>query len=162
MKIDFVSDVACPWCAVGLHALEEALRLKDRFGGRVTMLCMGPPQAEDALRKCVSFGATDAILITDRALGNARSAADSAAVRGRPFVLTPVGANTDYAAFTMHLGVSALHVAYRNTVEKIRTSYDDLQRDFARHGITFRDPEAQIERGIGAAGVSRAQLGIGL
>ena len=53
-------------------------------------------------------------------------------------------------------------VAYRNTVEKIRTSYDDLQRDFARHGITFRDPEAQIERGIGAAGVSRAQLGIGL
>ena len=26
MKIDFVSDVACPWCAVGLHALEEALR----------------------------------------------------------------------------------------------------------------------------------------
>jgi predicted DsbA family dithiol-disulfide isomerase len=26
MKIDFVSDVACPWCAVGLHSLEEALR----------------------------------------------------------------------------------------------------------------------------------------
>jgi predicted DsbA family dithiol-disulfide isomerase len=26
LKIDFVSDVACPWCAVGLHALEEALR----------------------------------------------------------------------------------------------------------------------------------------
>ena len=41
-----------------LFALEEALRLKDQFGGRVTMLCMGPPQAEDALRKCISFGAT--------------------------------------------------------------------------------------------------------
>lgn len=54
-------------------------------------------------------------------------------------------------------------VAYRNTVEKIRTSYDDLQRDFARHGITFRDPEEhRLDRGIGAAGVSRAQLGIGL
>ena len=26
MKIDFVSDVACPWCAVGLYSLEEALR----------------------------------------------------------------------------------------------------------------------------------------
>ena len=25
MKIDFVSDVACPWCAVGLHSLEKAL-----------------------------------------------------------------------------------------------------------------------------------------
>ena len=32
LKIDFVSDVACPWCAVGLSALEEALR---RLGGEV-------------------------------------------------------------------------------------------------------------------------------
>src|SRR6266704_5171158 len=54
-----------------LFALEEALRLKDQFGGRVTMLCMGPPQAEDALRKCISFGATDAILVTDRAFAGA-------------------------------------------------------------------------------------------
>ena len=54
-------------------------------------------------------------------------------------------------------------VAYRNTVDKIRASYDDLQRDFSRHGITFRDPEeARTERHLGAAGVSRAQLGIGL
>jgi NTE family protein len=55
-------------------------------------------------------------------------------------------------------------VAYRNTVDKIRTSYDDLQRDFGRHGITFRDPEeASTQRGvITSAGVSRAQLGIGL
>ena len=33
-----------------LFALEEALRLKDKFGGKVTMLCMGPPQAEPALK----------------------------------------------------------------------------------------------------------------
>lgn len=32
MKIDFVSDVSCPWCAIGLHALEEAL---GRLGGEV-------------------------------------------------------------------------------------------------------------------------------
>ena len=54
-----------------LFALEEALRLKDQFGGRVTMLCMGPPQAEDSLRKCISFGATDAVLVTDRAFAGA-------------------------------------------------------------------------------------------
>lgn len=54
-------------------------------------------------------------LVTARALGNARNAADSAAVRARPFVLSPIGANTDYAAFAMHLGVTSLHVAYRNT-----------------------------------------------
>lgn len=63
-----------------LFALEEALRLKDKFGGRVTTLCMGPPQAEDALRKCISFGATDAILVTDRAFAGADTLATSYAL----------------------------------------------------------------------------------
>jgi electron transfer flavoprotein beta subunit len=63
-----------------LFALEEALRLKDKFGGRVTMLCMGPPQAEDALRKCISFGATDAILVTDRSFAGADTLATSYAL----------------------------------------------------------------------------------
>jgi electron transfer flavoprotein beta subunit len=63
-----------------LFALEEALRLKDRFGGRVTALCMGPPQAEESLRKCVSFGATDAILVTDRAFAGADTLATSYAL----------------------------------------------------------------------------------
>ncbi|MBI3369867.1 MAG: electron transfer flavoprotein subunit beta/FixA family protein [Burkholderiales bacterium] len=63
-----------------LFALEEALRLKDRFGGRVTALCMGPPQAEESLRKCISFGATDAILVTDRAFAGADTLATSYAL----------------------------------------------------------------------------------
>jgi len=63
-----------------LFALEEALRLKDQFGGRVTVLCMGPPQAEDSLRKCVSFGADDAILVTDRAFAGADTLATSYAL----------------------------------------------------------------------------------
>ncbi len=63
-----------------LFALEEALRLKDQFGGRVTALCMGPPQAEEALRKCVSFGATDAVLVTDRAFAGADTLATSYAL----------------------------------------------------------------------------------
>jgi electron transfer flavoprotein beta subunit len=63
-----------------LFALEEALRLKDRFGGRVTVLCMGPPQAEESLRKCISFGATDAILVTDRAFAGADTLATSYAL----------------------------------------------------------------------------------
>ncbi len=54
-------------------------------------------------------------------------------------------------------------VAYRNTVDKIRASYDDLQRDFARHGIMFRDPEERRGERFGQSpGVSPAQLGIGL
>ncbi|MPW18822.1 Electron transfer flavoprotein beta-subunit [Paraburkholderia piptadeniae] len=63
-----------------LFSLEEALRIKDRFGGTVTMLCMGPPQAEDALRKCVSYGADDAVLVTDRAFAGADTLATSYAL----------------------------------------------------------------------------------
>ncbi|MBP0625261.1 electron transfer flavoprotein subunit beta/FixA family protein [Cupriavidus consociatus] len=63
-----------------LFSLEEALRLKDRIGGTVTALCMGPPQAEDALRKCVSYGADDAVLVTDRAFAGADTLATSYAL----------------------------------------------------------------------------------
>ena len=60
-----------------LFALEEALRIKDRTGARVTVLSMGPPQAEDALRKCISLGADDAILVTDKAFSGADTLATS-------------------------------------------------------------------------------------
>ena len=54
-----------------LHALEEALRWRDRLGGRVTVLTMGPPQAEAALRRALSLGADRAVLLTDRAFAGA-------------------------------------------------------------------------------------------
>jgi electron transfer flavoprotein beta subunit len=63
-----------------LFSLEEALRLKDLHGGRVTVISMGPPQAENALRKCISFGADEAILITDRAFAGADTLATSFAL----------------------------------------------------------------------------------
>jgi electron transfer flavoprotein beta subunit len=49
-----------------LFALEQALVLRDRLGGEVTVLTMGPPMAEDALRKALTFGADRAVLLTDR------------------------------------------------------------------------------------------------
>lgn len=49
------------------YALEEGVRLKERTGGRVTVISMGPPQAEEALREAISLGADEAILISDRA-----------------------------------------------------------------------------------------------
>lgn len=49
-----------------LHALEAALEAKDRFGGTVTALTMGPPKAADVLRQCLFRGADRAILLTDR------------------------------------------------------------------------------------------------
>lgn len=49
-----------------LHALETALELRDRFGGTVTAVSMGPPKAADVLRSCLFRGADRAILLTDR------------------------------------------------------------------------------------------------
>ena len=63
-----------------LFSLEAALRLKDEYGGRVTVLSMGPPQAEAALRKAISFGADDAILVTDRAFAGSDTLATSFAL----------------------------------------------------------------------------------
>jgi electron transfer flavoprotein beta subunit len=63
-----------------LYALEEALRIKDKFGGFITVITMGPPQAENALRKALSFGADDAILVTDRAFAGADTLATSFAL----------------------------------------------------------------------------------
>ena len=63
-----------------LFSLEEALRLKDKHGGRVTVISMGPPQAEGALKKCISFGADAAILVTDRAFAGADTLATSFAL----------------------------------------------------------------------------------
>jgi N-acetylated-alpha-linked acidic dipeptidase len=60
-------------------------------------------------------------------------------------VLTPVGANTDYAAFTMHLGVSALHVAYRNTGRGTYHSAFDSFTYFERFldpGFTYGQAQA--------------------
>ncbi len=47
------------------HALEESLRLKDRFGLRAVALSMGPPNAEATLRKALSLGVDEAILLSD-------------------------------------------------------------------------------------------------
>lgn len=60
-----------------LYAMEEALRLKDQFGGKVTVITMGPPQAAPALRKALSFGCDDAILITDKIFSGADTLATS-------------------------------------------------------------------------------------
>ncbi len=58
-------------------ALETALRLKDQTGGKVTVLSMGLPAAENALRECLAVGADEAYLITDRAFGGSDTLATS-------------------------------------------------------------------------------------
>lgn len=63
-----------------LFAIEEALRLRQEFGGEVTILTMGPPSAEDSLRKAMSFGADRAVLLTDRFFAGADTLATTYAL----------------------------------------------------------------------------------
>lgn len=60
-----------------LHGLEEALRIKDELGARVTVVTMGPPPAEKSLKECISLGADEAVLVTDRKFAGADTLATS-------------------------------------------------------------------------------------
>lgn len=53
------------------HALEEGVRLAGEQGGTVTVLSMGPPQAQEVLREAVACGADEAVLVSDRAFAGA-------------------------------------------------------------------------------------------
>lgn len=60
-----------------MYALEEGLRLKEQYGGTVTVLSMGPPQVESALREAVALGVDRIVLVSDRAFAGADTWATS-------------------------------------------------------------------------------------
>lgn len=60
-----------------VHAVELAVRLKEQYGGKVTVVTMGPPKASEALSECVEQGADRCILITDRKFAAADTLATS-------------------------------------------------------------------------------------
>jgi electron transfer flavoprotein beta subunit len=60
-----------------LYALEAALRLKEQYGGTVSAVSMGPPQAVKALKEAVAMGCDEAALISDRKFGGADTHATS-------------------------------------------------------------------------------------
>ncbi len=60
-----------------MYAIEEGLRLKEIFGGTVTVISMGPPQAEYALKFAISMGCDSAILLSDRVFAGADTLATS-------------------------------------------------------------------------------------
>ena len=60
-----------------LFAVEAALKIKDALGARITVLTMGPPQADEALREALSRGVDDAVLLSDRAFAGSDTWATS-------------------------------------------------------------------------------------
>lgn len=63
-----------------VYALEEALRIRERLGGEVVALTMGPPRADLVLREALSMGVDRAILLSDRAFGGSDTWATSYAL----------------------------------------------------------------------------------
>lgn len=49
------------------NAVEEGLQIKGKYSGELIVVTMGPPQAEEALRRCLAMGADEAVLISDKA-----------------------------------------------------------------------------------------------
>ena len=60
-----------------LVAVEAAVQIAEKYDGKVTVISMGPPQTESALRECLSLGADEAVLLSDRAFAGADTLATS-------------------------------------------------------------------------------------
>lgn len=50
-----------------LYALEEGIRIKEKTKGRVTVLTVGPPKADESLKEAIGYGADEAVLLSDPA-----------------------------------------------------------------------------------------------
>ncbi|OGC07468.1 electron transfer flavoprotein subunit beta [candidate division WOR-1 bacterium RIFOXYA2_FULL_36_21] len=59
------------------NAVEEALRLREKNGGKVTVITMGPPQAKEALKQVIAMGVDEVILVSDRAFAGSDTWATS-------------------------------------------------------------------------------------
>ncbi|HLV09743.1 MAG TPA: electron transfer flavoprotein subunit beta/FixA family protein [Halanaerobiales bacterium] len=60
-----------------MHGIEAGLQLREKLGGKVTVISMGPAQAEDVLKQAISLGVDEAILLSDRAFAGADTLATS-------------------------------------------------------------------------------------
>jgi electron transfer flavoprotein beta subunit len=60
-----------------MYAIEEALRLREKHGGKVTAVTMGPPQAAEALKEAIALGVDDVVLLSDRIFAGADTWATS-------------------------------------------------------------------------------------
>lgn len=120
--------------------LESALQLKDNTGAHVTVVSMGPPQADAVLREAMAMGADDAYLVTDRAFGGADTLATSttiaAALKKIPFDLIITGRQAidgDTAQvgpqIAEHLGIANVSYAEDIKVEgdtvTVKRQYED-------------------------------------
>jgi electron transfer flavoprotein beta subunit len=115
------------------HAVEEGVRLKEQYGGTVTVVSMGPPQAEAVLREAVSCGADEAVLVSDRAFAGADTWATTytlskAIEKNGPFDLIICGKQAiDGDTAQVGPGLARrLHIPYVSYVRKVTGFADNI------------------------------------
>jgi len=81
------------------YAVEEAIRLKEKFGGTVTAVSLGPAEADEVLRRCLAMGADKALRLTDPAFDGSDALATAGilarAIKDIPFDLILCGVQAD-------------------------------------------------------------------
>jgi electron transfer flavoprotein alpha subunit len=133
-----------------LNAIEEALRFKDTFGAKVSVLSMGPPQAEQSLREALAMGVDQAYLLTDRAFGGADTLATSYALWKGVQKIEETSGKTDFVFFgkvaidgeTGQVGPGlAVRLGYPVITYTSKTSIVDVDNNFV-------EAERRVDDGI--------------
>ena len=120
-----------------LYALEAGIQLKEKLGGKVTVLTMGPPQAETALREAISMGADGAVLLSDRAFAGSDTWATSYTLAQ---AIKKLGADIIFCGKqaidgdTAQVGPETAeflgipHISYIRKIEEVKDNYIRVQR----------------------------------
>ena len=135
LKRDGVESIINPFDE---YALEEAIRIKERVGGKTTVITMGPPQAEHALRDAIARGIDNAILVSDRAFAGADTWATSytlsTAIRkiGDYDIIICGKQATDGDTAQVGPGIAEMldipHVAYVRKIEDVQAGHIKVER----------------------------------
>ena len=107
------------------YALEEAVLIKEKLGGSITAITMGPENADETLRKCLARGADKAIRLTDKAFENSDAFATAKilhkAIQNLPFdlILTGAQAGDDGYAQVGAILAELLGIPHATMVKKV-------------------------------------------
>ncbi len=116
------------------YALEEAVRLKEKFGGTVTAINVGPQDADSTLRKCLARGADNAIRLTDgkfeEADGYNIAKILHTVIKGLPFDLILTGALASDDGYTIVGPILAelLRIPHATMVKRIEFGDDGVAK----------------------------------
>lgn len=120
-----------------MHAIEAGLEIREKAGGRVTVITMGPPQAEVALRDAIAMGVDDAVLLTDRAFAGADTWATSYALSkaiekiGADIVICgkqAIDGDTAQVGPETAEFLNIPHISYIRMIEEVRPDFIRVQR----------------------------------